>query len=189
MDKRYEVNVEILADKLEEVVKASGLTRQKLDTMVLNRAEGYISKSIRKGSMGEESFNKLCQFLDLNPDEYLRKFDTPVTPIYPQGEPKAPAAGSDVKLDTLIDLIGKQNELIKMEIAQEQAIERQMHSLMSALANIINNVVKLTDNIEVQEDAYKTIEEGINKVASGLNLANGRLKDICIKQNPRGGTQ
>lgn len=162
-------------DKILEGIKKSGITQDKLSTMVLGKNPAYISQSIARGSFDIEQLQKLCQFLGLSYDECIIK-DVPKKEESVAKEGKSADAIPQLEtlivgMNTMYEMQKEYTEVIKSLLVEIKALNQKQNRLENALGQIVQNsiIIKETEN---------KIADSTNAVRSQINLANGRLKDL-----------
>ncbi len=174
--KRNSNRVKIDGEAYKQAIKNTGFTPSKISTAFLGRDNTYLSHAFCDGRIDKDAFAKINNMFSLNGEDYIVE-ETPAD--YP--EPAKPQNVS-VSVDTS-KLEEKLDSLIKA-IEGLTTVELDTRKKLNSLENALGKIVQNTQlSLEHQDIDLDSIDDGISKVNSSLNIIKGRLDDI----NKKGG--
>lgn len=167
--------VPINTEEFFKKIKASGISASKLSKGVLKRDESYLTTVKTRGTMFEEDFNALCDFLSINPEDVTVKAEREVT----HNEPITPSKA--VNLDALILGI---NQLYQIEKSNNELIKEVVEQIkisntkQSRLENVVGQI---HTNLIIVKNTLDKIEPTIRDTKSSVVTIAGRVRDMLQK--------
>lgn len=156
--------VKINGVKLRGLIEDRGFTMSQLSTGLLGMSDAVIGNSIRNNLIAKEHLDKICFIFNEKTEDYIVKdepkpetiiHNNPVLPVMPVGE-------YNKTLQEMLALMTEQN--------------KKMDLIISSLTTLIEGQKKMQEHLDIDLDS---IDDSLSKVTSGINIANGRLRDIC----------
>ncbi|MBO5609122.1 MAG: hypothetical protein J5929_01940 [Eubacterium sp.] len=183
--KSTDEQVKIDVEKLKTDLDKSGITANKLSTVVLNKSKSYLSLCFGKEYMYKDDLITLCDFLNMNPEDYIIQeiIKEPVekTKLNESDASMEALNGIVKELDLILDEFRKNNEVLTGTLKALQdinekvgKIEQKQHSLENALGQIVSK------NIQISEDINDS-KEHLRSIKSSTAIISGRTKDIYDK--------
>ena len=150
-------------EKLKNDILDKGFSIEKVSEGILNLNKSTLSGCLRRGVIAEENMNKLCYMFGFNLDDYILKEVKPDVTVSDNPAPSISDNSEVVKaLNTLIALQTEQNK--KLDILQ------------ASITALVEGQKKMQEHLDIDLDS---IDDSLSKVNSNMNVANGRLRDIC----------
>lgn len=169
--KRNSNRVKIDGEAYKQAIKSTGFTPAKISTAFLGRDNTYLSHAFCDNRIDKDAFAKINNMFSLNGEDFIVE-ETPTDypePAKPQNvNVSVDTSKLEEKLDSLIKAV---EDLTTVELDTR----KKLNSLENALGQIVSNT-KLS--LEHQDIDLDSIDDGISKVNSSLNIIKGRLDDI-----------
>lgn len=171
--------VKINGEAYKEAIKETGYPAVKISSLLLGRDKTYLANAFSTGSINKDDFAKLNEMFNLNADDYILE---PVAAKEPVPTPFPPNIKVVVDMSQLEEKLDKLIKAIDAETVALLDIRKKQNSLENALGKIVQNTQLLLEHQDIDLDS---IDDGISKVNSSLNVVKGRLDDIS-KTIPKG---
>lgn len=156
--------VKINGIKLRGLIEDKGFTMSQLSTGLLGMSDAVIGNSVRNNFIAKEHLDKICFIFNEKSEDYIVKDEPkPETIIHNNPVPVPVMSGADNKtLQEMLALMAEQN--------------KKMDLMISSLTTLIEGQKKMQEHLDIDLDS---IDDGLSKLNSSMNVVNGRLRDIC----------
>lgn len=189
MSKFYGKTIGIDSDKLKNDLdklpkKMRSLSR--ISTKVLGKNTRYMKECFNKNGMNKDCLEKLCGVFGLNMRDYVvvpKLTPTVITSVDPIEEEVVSIVLEETQPDNMdlngiVKSISELTKAVNHLITIESNICKKMESIEQRLAKI---EMATAHTSKVVGDSLNSVDEGVAKVNSKLNIVNGRLGDIVRK--------
>lgn len=165
--------VKIDGKKVRDAIAKTGLSLDRISTVVLNRDQSYISKATNRNAIGIAELKKLCEFLALDYDSLVIQKEEPVTANQTKETNLSQASLETIIVGTnlMYENQKKMIEVMEQMLIEIKALNAKQNRLENALGQIVQNTVVLKEN------TTKSIEKA-NDLKSTVNIISGRVKDL-----------
>lgn len=156
--------VKINGVKLRGLIEDKGFSMKQLSTGLLGMSDAVIGTSVRNNSIEKSHLEKICFIFNENVDDYIVKEEVKPDVKVPDNPAPSVSDNSEIvkALNTLIALQTEQNK--KLDILQ------------ASITALTEGQKKMQEHLDIDLDS---IDDGLSKVNSAMNVVNGRLRDIC----------
>lgn len=161
---RGATSVLIDGDAYREALKATGFTPTKISSVFLGRDKTYLSNACITGRINKDDFAKLNDMFNFKAEDYILTEESLAF-----GKPETQNAVDLKPLEDKIDLL----------IKAVEALTKVQLDIYKKHGNALGSIVQNTRlQLEHQDIDLDSIDDGISKVNSSLNVVKGRLDDI-----------
>jgi len=167
-------------EKIIESIKKSGISQDKLSTMVLGKNSAYISQSISRGSFDAENLKRLCEFLGVEYETCI------VSDVPKKAETVELSTGENADvvpyiqtmvagLNTMYNMQKEYIESMKSAIKELTEEIKSLNAKQNRLENALGQIVQ--SSLITKENTGKAVDT-MSAVRSQMNMANSKLKEL-----------
>ena len=138
-------SIKIDGEKLRAAIDAQPLPMNDISKFVLGADGSYLSKSVNNSVINPESYRILCEFLKLNPEDYLITEE--------KKEEKAPAESADGMVVAVNSLYNRVNMCLA-EIKTQQTLTKEQITVEKQILEILKSV---NSNLNTNTEKVKAI--------------------------------
>lgn len=169
--------IDIDGEKFKEALAKEGFAAMNISVMIAHRDKSYLSNSCKKNKIERKAYEDICTFFALDKEEFLSK-DTQVV-VDEKGVTSSPSvtvdmSGIEKKLDTLISAVEMLSKGMDAIVSLQAQTQKRIMLIEQGVTIVGKNTAATVEELKVDLDS---IDDGIGKVNSNLNIIKGMMKD------------
>ena len=173
----YADMIDIDGEKFKEALAKEGFAAINISTMIAHRDKTYLSACFKKNKIERKAYEDICTFFALDKEEFLSK-GAPVATAE-KGVTSSPAvtvdmSGVEKKLDKLISAVEMLSKGMDAIVSLQAQTQKRIMLIEQGVTIVGKNTAATVEELKVDLDS---IDDGIGKVNSNLNIIKGMMKD------------
>lgn len=173
----YADMIDINGEKFKEALAKEGFAAINISTMIAHRDKTYLSACFKKNKIERKAYEDICTFFALDKEEFLSKGAPVVTAE--ESATSSPAVAVDMsgvekKLDTLISAVEMLSKGMDAIVSLQAQTQKRIMLIEQGVTIVGKNTAATVEELKVDLDS---IDDGIGKVNSNLNIIKGMMKD------------
>lgn len=169
--------IDIDGEKFKEALAKEGFAAINISVMIAHRDKSYLSNCYKKNKIERKAYEDICTFFALDKEEFLSK-DTQVV-VDEKGVTNSPAVAVDMsgiekKLDKLISAVEMLSKGMDAIVSLQAQTQKRIMLIEQGVTIVGKNTAATVEELKVDLDS---IDDGIGKVNSNLNIIKGMMKD------------
>ena len=173
----YADMIGIDGEKFKDALAKEGFAAINISTMIAHRDKTYLSACFKKNKIERKAYEDICTFFALDKEEFLSK-GTPVATA-DKDVTSSPAVtvdmtGVEKKLDKLISAVEMLSKGMDAVVSLQAQTQKRIMLIEQGVTIVGKNTAATVEELKVDLDS---IDDGIGKVNSNLNIIKGMMKD------------
>ena len=173
----YADMIDIDGEKFKDALAKEGFAAINISTMIAHRDKTYLSSCFKKNRIERKAYEDICTFFALDKEEFLSK-DTPVETA-DKSVTNSPAvtvdmSGIEKKLDKLISAVEMLSKGMDAIVSLQAQTQKRIMLIEQGVTIVGKNTAATVEELKVDLDS---IDDGVGKVNSNLNIIKGMMKD------------
>ena len=173
----YADMIGIDGEKFKDALAKEGFAAINISTMIAHRDKTYLSACFKKNKIERKAYEDICTFFALDKEEFLSK-GTPVATA-DKDVTSSPAvtvdmSGVEKKLDKLISAVEMLSKGMDAIVSLQAQTQKRIMLIEQGVTIVGKNTAATVEELKVDLDS---IDDGIGKVNSNLNIIKGMMKD------------
>ena len=169
--------IEIDGEKFKDALAKEGFAAINISVMIAHRDKSYLSNCCKKNKIERKAYEDICTFFALDKEEFLSK-DTQVV-VDEKGVTNSPSvtvdmSGIEKKLDTLISAVEMLSKGMDAIVSLQAQTQKRIMLIEQGVTIVGKNTAATVEELKVDLDS---IDDGIGKVNSNLNIIKGMMRD------------
>lgn len=170
--------IEIDGEKFKEALAKEGFAAINISTMIAHRDRTYLSGCYKKNKIERKAYEDICTFFALDKEEFLLSKGTPVETA-DKDVTSSPAVtvdmtGVEKRLDNLISAVEMLSKSMDAIVSLQAQTQKRIMLIEHGVTIVCKNTAATVEELKVDLDS---IDDGIGKVNSNLNIIKGMMKD------------
>lgn len=169
--------IDIDGEKFKDALAKEGFAAINISVMIAHRDKSYLSNCYKKNKIERKAYEDICTFFALDKEEFLSK-DTQVV-VDEKGVTNSPSvtvdmSGIEKKLDKLISAVEMLSKGMDAIVSLQAQTQKRIMLIEQGVTIVGKNTAATVEELKVDLDS---IDDGIGKVNSNLNIIKGMMKD------------
>lgn len=170
--------MDIDGEKFKEALVKEGFAATNISTMIAHRDKSYLSNCCKKNKIERKAYEDICTFFALDKEKFLLSKGAPVV-ADDKDVTSSPAvtvdmSGVEKKLDKLISAVEMLSKGMDAIVSLQAQTQKRIMLIEQGVTIVGKNTAATVEELKVDLDS---IDDGIGKVNSNLNIIKGMMKD------------
>lgn len=174
----YADMIDIDGEKFKEALAKEGFAAINISTMIAHRDKTYLSACYKKNKIERKAYEDICTFFALDKEEFLLSkgalVETADKDVTSSPAVTVDMSGVEKKLDKLISAVEMLSKGMDAIVSLQAQTQKRIMLIEQGVTIVGKNTAATVEELKVDLDS---IDDGIGKVNSNLNIIKGMMKD------------